>query len=782
MSREPAAPASRRQPPSAAPRLRLALSQAATLLRRCCLAIWRRPLLRILFLAILTECLLFQWAAFVPMPSAARDIPAGSRALEGFTGTAGSDPVLTAGPAGPYAVIVRLPEAELRSLYIDADTDRRGPLAFSVSIISRRSAELQEIASGETASGVARSHSLLLWPDSKVTQLRLVFDLEPGQRLYLNRLILNRRIPFAPDGLRLLMLLAAGLLMHLLFSAPLFLRQARPDDLGQRLVITATGAVIVIICFWLAIASASAPFFDISQTSGDLYSRSLTDAVLRGRTDLLTDPPTALATLANPYDPAQRAAIPAEDLIWDAAWFNGRYYVSYGIVPVLALYAPFRALTGYYLQTAWAVCLFGAFGTLLLFLILRRLFLILFPRLAFRWHFVACLAVSAASFTGWGLARPKFYEAASLGGFLFLMLAAGQILRAACGRSGAAARSLVREAVLATQPEPITRDWAEPPARDQQDHLEEPDPSDRIASGHLLPAGLFLMLAIGCQPVLAFALLPYAGLVGWLLRRARRSGQVPEVLFFGALPLLAGGALLGAYNQVRFGSPFEFGSRYRLTLADFSAGPRLSRLLPGLGQHLLTPPVIDARFPFVHFPEPSAFTPATFFPSDGRTVGLLTLPLLAILLLLPLLPRLRRAFSAASRPVRVLVAVCTATGIAIAAYDSMALGATARSAIDFGAWLALAAAIAWLSLAEPVDNPAFSPSVHSFGPGYPHSGEKPEKRRPLPDAWFGLFLAAAGLTLLACAALFLQGENDRIRQFTPHVYEQLRRTLAFWLS
>lgn len=766
-----------------------------SLIRNRWLAIWRQPLLRLFLLAFLAECLVFQWASYVPMPTTAMDIPADRWMVEGFSRPSSDGRILTAEAAdagdGRPVVIVQLPQAELRAIYLDAYSDRPGPIVYTVQAATERSSAPLPLANGEIATGIGRSRSLLVWPGSRVVQLRLTFELAPGQRLYLNRLILNRRIPFEIDSLRILLILAIGSLLHLLFTAPVLLRRAHPDDLGQRLVTTATGALIVILCLWLAIASASSPFFDIGEGTGDLYSRNLTDALAQGRFDLLSDPPPELAQLANPYDPAQRATVPAGDLIWDASLFNGRYYVSYGVVPALLLFVPFHVLSGYYLQTAWAVFLFGTLGMLMLFLNVRRLLLIHFPRLAFRWHLAANLGVCAAGFAGWGLARPMFYELASLGGLCFLMLAASQLLRAVHGRRGAARRSLVREAVLASQPP----DQPEQGALAKAAPIADPE-SDRIMSGRLFLTSLFLMLAVGCQPVQALALLPYGLILAWLLRgRARRNRQTLETLFFFILPLLAIGALLAAYNQARFGSILEFGGRYRLTFADLRThGPNLARLLPGLGQHLLTPPVIDTVFPFVHFPPRLAFSPSTFFPSDGRTVGLLTLPFLTILPLMPLVPRLRLAFRSASRSQQALLAGLAFTGLIIAAFDSMTIGAIARSAIDFGVWLALAAALAWLMLANRVDNLTISAAIHRNGVDYPQNGEKlgthhgqtapgaaKRKRRPLPDAWFALFLVATALTLAMCALLFLQGESDRIRTYTPQFYEQLRRTIAFWL-
>ena len=49
--------------------------------------------------------------------------------------------------------------------------------------------------------------------------------------------------------------------------------------------------------------------------------------------------------MANPYDTAARQAA-APDALWDVAYYQGRYYVYFGVVPCLLFQLPFEALTG----------------------------------------------------------------------------------------------------------------------------------------------------------------------------------------------------------------------------------------------------------------------------------------------------------------------------------------------------------------------------------------------------------------------------------------------------
>lgn len=764
------------------------------------LVFWRQPLLRIFFLILILECVVFQWAAFVPMPSATIEMPVGGWAVEGFLPAERAEHTFTADDTENHAVSMRIPQTVVRSVYLDAYSSRSGPLKFEAQVVTVQSGAPRAIASGEVASGVERSRTLLLWPDSEVAQLRIEFELEPGDVLFLNRLAVNRRVPYSPDLLRFTLLLSGCLLIYFLLKAPVFLRQAQADDIAQRLVATATAAFIVILCFWLAIAAASEPFFAVSETGGDFYSRDFADALRRGRFDLLITPPPELVELENPYDPVLRGTIDSTDVIEGAAYYNERYYVSYGIVPALLFFSPFRQLYGYTFQTIWAVTIFGAFGTLLLYLNLRRLLLILFPRLLFRWHYIAGISVCVASFTGWGLASPSLNSMSRLGGFFFVMLAANQLLYLIYGRKGLPGRSLIREAVWATQAsnadeakKPCQRDKITCPSENKSHQTYNTyDQSGKISCWRLLLIGAFLLLAVGCHPVEGYLLVPYTLVFFLLLVKLENKKEVLPAMVCFIASLLIGGYLLGSYNLARFGSAFEFGGQYQLTSADMRfTGINWARLISGLVRHLLVPPAVNVEFPFIHFRTEAGLFPSTF-PENTRTFGLLTLPLLLILLLLPFFRKLRRAWFKASPVSKVLLLASVTTGFVFTVHNSMLRLMEGLNALDFAVWFALAAALTWLMTAnldfsqqrnqrqsselskeaiKNVDNSSFSHNIHILEPEYPQIG----------DNWFTFFLLAGILTTIICGLLFIQGECDSISNFMPQFYERLRRMIAFWL-
>ena len=58
--------------------------------------------------------------------------------------------------------------------------------------------------------------------------------------------------------------------------------------------------------------------------------------------------------MANPYDFFARRGLAASDghqFIWDHAYFNGRYYCYFGVVPALLTFVPYQLITGHWMPT-----------------------------------------------------------------------------------------------------------------------------------------------------------------------------------------------------------------------------------------------------------------------------------------------------------------------------------------------------------------------------------------------------------------------------------------------
>lgn len=84
--------------------------------------------------------------------------------------------------------------------------------------------------------------------------------------------------------------------------------------------------------------------------------QELAEALSEGKVSV-GDAEEALLAMKNPYD---TIALQAAGIGYraDYAYYNGKYYVYFGIVPVLLLYLPYYLLTGGALQNYVAVFVF----------------------------------------------------------------------------------------------------------------------------------------------------------------------------------------------------------------------------------------------------------------------------------------------------------------------------------------------------------------------------------------------------------------------------------------
>jgi hypothetical protein len=260
------------------------------------------------------------------------------------------------------------------------------------------------------------------------------------------------------------------------------------------------------------------------KTNADYYNL-LVEGFLSGRTNLKTEPPAALRALADPYDPAQRATV-AEVVLHDAVYYQGRYYLYFGVAPALTVFLPFKALTGLYFPQNLAtvlLCVGGYFCSLGLMLALRRRF---FPQADTGWVWLAAVLLGLGNFCAPMLARNGVWEVPIASAYFYSSLGFWLLFTG-----------------WRTTPRRLSWWWL---------------------------ASVAFGLAIASRPHFIFLA---AGLgVLWLglwWRESLRSGRwafkviVPEALaLYLPLGLIIAGLLV--YNEQRFGQPFEFGIRYQL--------------------------------------------------------------------------------------------------------------------------------------------------------------------------------------------------------------------------
>lgn len=342
-------------------------------------------------------------------------------------------------------------------------------------------------------------------------------------------------------------------------------------------------ATIVVAWAYLAWAGWNEPRWSTAEPTGHhlpLYGRSLLD----GHAWVKPAPP-AMLRLPDPWDPEQYGGLESFDL----SYWNGHFYSYFGVVPALTLFAPWTALTGRYLTEAFAAAFYASSGFAAAFGLLLAVRRRLLPA-APGWSVALAGTVLAAGNLVLLLLLPPFY---------------GQVVQASawCWLAVALAAGFA-----STRPGGFTGAW-------------------------LALSSLACGLMVGSRPSHAGAtllLVPFV-LAAFAARRedgvrGRRvppeaaratSGSAGRLVAAAILPLAAVVVALLAFNQVRFGSPLEFGLRYQQFGQDRRQQAFFSLDWAGehLVSHLFHRPATDSTFPFLPN-EPTTLGAAVFLPFD----------------------------------------------------------------------------------------------------------------------------------------------------------------------
>ncbi len=322
------------------------------------------------------------------------------------------------------------------------------------------------------------------------------------------------------------------------------------NTLGRTLWLAAVVAAVLGYFFWTASVSFDA--FPRLRPPGHPetdHFNLLAQGFRQGHLHLAGEVPPALVAAPNPYD--SRLRPPGVEVLHDASFYRGKYYIYFGPAPVVTLFLPWAVLVGRDLPVAWAVLLYCSLGFIALvaaLLVVRRRH---FPAAGLTARTAAVLALGGAGLITALLRRPHIWEVSGSAGFAFFSGALLCLVLALGARRPAA--------------------WT-------------------------LAGGLLLGLAVGsrptylvCAPIFALPLLwRERGAYGW------------RALFSAAAGCSAIVLALFVYNYARFADPFEFGQKYQLSSIVEGDADHFSLRYLGFNLHayFVAPLRPAATFPF----------------------------------------------------------------------------------------------------------------------------------------------------------------------------------------
>lgn len=309
---------------------------------------------------------------------------------------------------------------------------------------------------------------------------------------------------------------------------------------------------------------------EMFRTPQRMQYQMLTEAFLKGQTYLDVEPHPILLNLSNPYDTYDRDKTfeslykgiddtkqPDDYYIWDAAFFNGKYYVYFGVAPVITYYLPYYVLTGHHITTANCNIITMVLTVIGIALLLYDICKKWFKNVnlgAFMAIFV--LFVNACGILSI-MGRPDHYSLPILMGIMFSVY--GLLF------------------------------WFKALNKD-------------LKAGYLFLGSLCMASVAACRPQLlltSFLVFPLFWNKVFKERKLFSKDSIMKT-FLWILPYIVIALLLMYYNYIRFGSPLDFGANYNLTTNDMTRrGFVIGRIPLGIYYYLLRPFNVVLKFPFL---------------------------------------------------------------------------------------------------------------------------------------------------------------------------------------
>ena len=252
----------------------------------------------------------------------------------------------------------------------------------------------------------------------------------------------------------------------------------------------------------------------------------LADSILDGHINIeYDDIDEKLVNMDNPYDPQKRAELGVR-YHWDHAFYNGKYYMYFGVAPVFIFFIPYKVITGHALTTYHATQAFATFYIIGMFYLLYLIYTTFFKNLKLVHYLLLSVALSVLSI--WvSICQPALYCTAIVSGLCMAIWSLYFYMKAVYGDN-----SLNRSIMFATL------------------------------------GALFGALTFACRPPIGLVNILVIPLLIEFFKKHGFNKNVFFKVLIAVIPYIVIASLLMIYNYARFENVFEFGQSYQLTIAD----------------------------------------------------------------------------------------------------------------------------------------------------------------------------------------------------------------------
>ncbi len=445
---------------------------------------------------------------------------------------------------------------DIKNIYIDFDINKNSKFSYDLYFTDEANKLYLYAGNRSYIDKIDNSKYIRVHTSGDVSKIKINI-LSNIKNFKINTISINTKVPLFINNIRLLIIFFF-IFFILIINPKSILHNIKFNNKKLKIV-----TVIFVIC--LSLLSFRLTFYNkktysVSETSQYSQYKNLAHALSKGHFYLDLKVSDKLLELENPYDTKYRDSKLEryKEYYWDYAYYNGKYYSYFGIVPCILLYLPFYIITGIDLPNNVAI---GLATMIFISSILYLIYQILnkyFKNTSYIWYMLLSIFVIFSSGISTFIGYPTFYNLPIIFAISFSLLALAFWIKSTTYQ--------------------------------------------KLNKKYLLFGSTSMALVAGCRPqLLLIAFLSIVIFWDYVFKKRELFSKksIKETLLFIS-PFIVVALFLMYYNYMRFNSPFDFGANYNLTTNDMTKrGFEFDRIFLGLYYFLLTPTRITPIFPFI---------------------------------------------------------------------------------------------------------------------------------------------------------------------------------------
>ena len=458
-------------------------------------------------------------------------------------------------PEGEFTLSFPALDLEVKNLHLDISLPEDTALYYTVSLTDGGNFYPYSLPEQGLVNAVDSTAYINLHPYGKVTSISIDCKLPVDKEFSVDQIAVNVRRPLLINGIRILTLYMIFLFFYILRPSGKTVQILY--DTKNKYQNRITLAVMVLLMLSGFFLTQSNKLFVESSKQHHQQYKELAQAICEGRLYIDDTPSEGVLQAPNPYDTIY---LQANGIFYkaDYAYFEGKYYVYFGLIPELLLYLPCYLLTGKLLPNRMAVFFFYAVFVAAIFLLLREVIKRWFENVPYFVYLLSAGMIVTCGTYSYLIERADIYNVPIVAGTAFTALGLYLWLLAL---------------------------------------------NDVKRTGFCFFAGsLCLAMVVGCRPqmfLFSFLVFPLFWYYVIKERKLFSKTSVGQTLCI-TLPYFLIAAVLMYYNYARFGSPFDFGATYSMTNNDMNLrGISMERMLHGCFSFLFLPMNMNGIFPFL---------------------------------------------------------------------------------------------------------------------------------------------------------------------------------------